>query len=102
MRPGDEPIGRLMSWGVYASRTNVRVSEGAIAAGAWVDWRARATWSEVGVGDARRATIPPPSELPGGNWKLKLQRFPNDEHVGGGSDPSGNRWIRYLLTIKEA
>lgn len=102
MRPGKEPIGGLMTWGVYARGTDVRVSEGAMAAGAWVDWRARVRWSQVSVGETRRATIPPPDRVPGGAWKFRLERFPNDEHVGGGSDPSGNTWIRYLLTINQA
>ncbi len=101
MRPGTEPIGRLMAWGVYARGTDVQVSEGANA-GAWVDYRTRANWRQVGVGDTRRVTVSPPHQVPGGDWKFRLQRFPNDENVGGGSDSSGNQWIRYLLTIKKA
>ena len=101
MRPGKEPIGSLLSWGVYARGTNVEVSKGAMAP-SWVNWRTRANWNQVDVGDTRRVILSPPHEAPGGDWKFRLDRFPNDEHVGGGSDPSGNQWIRYLLTIKKA
>jgi len=101
MRPGQEVAGSTLVWRVKARGSDVTVDE-------WLyttltDWReTRAKWDDVGVGDIRRVTVPPPGQLPGGDWKFTLPRFPNDEHVGGGKDTSGNRWIRYLLTIKES
>lgn len=100
MKPGTEPIGQKMAWGVDARGTDVVVSEGALA-GTWVTYRNKARWNQIAVNDTRRAKVSPPHQVPGGDWKFQLKRFPNNENVGGGADPSGNQWIRYLLTVKE-
>ena len=102
MIPGTDKLTGTVTWGVFAEGTTVQVAEGWDSFRSFVTVQTRASWSQVGVGDTRRATVPPPGRLPGGDWKFTLQRFPNDEHVGGGKDTSGNRWIRYLLTIKES
>ena len=103
MRPGKEVTGSTLVWRVDARGRDVKVDEWLNTSMLYEEWRIdRAKWNDIGVGDTRRVTVPPPGELPGGDWQFTLQRFPNDEHVGGGKDTSGNRWIRYLLTIKES
>jgi len=83
--------------------TNVEVSDSTFGLdNVGFAFQTLARWSQVAAGETRRARVRAPSNVPGPYWKFTLQRFPNNEHVGGGSDTSGNRWIRYLLTVKES
>ena len=104
IRPGEDYIvsETNFSWLVSASRTRVRVGYGIQSRRAgWVRFGPFPVyWESVRVGQIRRTTIPANFSPDGRPWLFVLERFPNNEHVGGGLDTSGNQWIRYLLKVK--
>ena len=103
IRPGEDDIvsETNFSWLVSARRAPVVVGYGVQSRRAgWVRVRTPITWASVEVGQIRRATVPANYSPDGRPWLFVLQRFPNNEHVGGGLDTSGNQWIRYLLKVK--